>query len=170
MDESRFPAECFEAHRGHLRAVAYQMLGSAGEADAAVQEAWSRLDGGGGANLRAWLTTVVAGVCLDMLRARCGTLPAPGDTRQDALLADSVGLALLVVLDALPPAERLAFVLHDLFGLPFEEVAPVAGCTPAAARRFAARARRRLRGGPAPAAGPVRLTAPGHRAPAPRGG
>jgi RNA polymerase sigma-70 factor, ECF subfamily len=154
----------FERNRPHLRSVAYRMLGSPSEADDAVQEAWLRLersDTGGVVNLAAWLTTVVARVSLDMLRARRvrredyvgGLLPEPvvsfsdgGDPEQEALLADSVGLALLVVLDTLSPPQRLAFVLHDMFGLPFDEIAPIVGCSPAAARQLASRARRRVRG------------------------
>ena len=153
----------FEQHRAHLRAVAYRMLGSVTEAEDAVQEAWLRLNRSGAEadNLRAWLTTVVARVCLDMLRARrarreelVGTwLPEPivsldpsGDPEHEALVADSVGLALLVVLETLTPAERLAFVLHDMFGVPFEEIAEVVDRSPAAARQLASRARRRVRG------------------------
>src|SRR5262249_25681669 len=129
----------FEAHRDHLRAVAYRMLGSAGEADDALQEAWLRIASAGssdGRDARAWLTTVVARICLDMLRARTArrevpldsSVPAGGaDPEQEAVLADSVGLALLVVLDTLTPAERLAFVLHDMFALPFDEIAPIVG-------------------------------------------
>jgi RNA polymerase sigma-70 factor, ECF subfamily len=150
----------FEAHRPHLRAVAYRMLGSVGEADDAVQETWLRLNGadaGGIENLGGWLTTVVARVCLNMLRSRSRTdrisdvdislMPADAsDPEDEALLADSVGLALLVVLDMLPPAERLAFVLHDMFSMPFEEIAPIVDRTPAAARQLASRARRRVQG------------------------
>jgi RNA polymerase sigma-70 factor (ECF subfamily) len=157
----------FERNRAHLRSVAYRMLGSLSEADDAVQEAWLRLersDTGAVVNLAAWLTTVVARVSLDMLRARRSRredyvgslLPEPvvsfpdgssgGDPEQEALLADSVGLALLVVLDTLSPPERLAFVLHDMFGLPFEEIAPIVDRSPAAARQLASRARRRVRG------------------------
>jgi RNA polymerase sigma-70 factor (ECF subfamily) len=157
-------AEQFEHHRAHLRAVAYRMLGSMTEADDAVQEAWLRLsrsDADAVANLGGWLTTVVGRVCLDMLRTRrarredyVGTwLPEPIVTADDgdgpeeqALLADSVGLALLVVLETLTPAERLAFVLHDMFGVPFDEVAPIVDRSPAAARQLASRARRRVRG------------------------
>ncbi|MFI0718715.1 sigma-70 family RNA polymerase sigma factor [Streptomyces sp. NPDC021224] len=160
-------AERFEAYRGHLRAVAYRMLGSTAEAEDAVQEAWLRLsragDGGVG-NLGGWLTTVVGRVCLDMLRSRRrrGEEPlseveqAPGapDPEQDALLADSVGLALLVVLATLDPAERLAFVLHDMFAVPFDEIAPIVDRTPAAARQLASRARRRVQGAPVTAAEP----------------
>jgi RNA polymerase sigma factor (sigma-70 family) len=156
----------FEQHRGHLRAVAYRMLGSAGEADDAVQESWIRLsrsDVSGVESLRAWLTTVVARVCLDMLRTRTARrehpldahVPDPVITRVQAgpeagvVLADSVGLALLVVLETLEPAERLAFVLHDVFGMPFDEIAPIVERTPAAARQLASRARRRVRSGAA---------------------
>ncbi|MEU3952809.1 sigma-70 family RNA polymerase sigma factor [Streptomyces achromogenes] len=164
--DNDFLAERFEAYRGHLRAVAYRMLGSAAEAEDAVQEAWVRLSRSGTGevtNLGGWLTTVVGRVCLDMLRSRRtrgeepleSRLPAPSeepDPAQRALLADSVGLALLVVLDTLSPAERLAFVLHDMFGVPFEEIAGVLGRTPAAARQLASRARRRVRGVEAPEA------------------
>jgi RNA polymerase sigma factor (sigma-70 family) len=155
----------FERHRTHLRAVAYRMLGSVSEADDAVQECWLRLsrsDSDEIANISGWLTTVVGRVALDMLRARrarredyVGTrLPEPivsiadsePNPEQEALLADSVGLALLVVLDSLSPPERLAFVLHDMFALPFDEIAGIAGTTPAAARQMASRARRRVRG------------------------
>ncbi|TML05034.1 MAG: sigma-70 family RNA polymerase sigma factor [Actinobacteria bacterium] len=158
-------ADEFERHRSHLRAVAYRMLGSVSDADDAVQECWLRLSRSGAddiVNMSGWLTTVVARVALDMLRARrsrredyIGTvLPEPivsipdsdPDPEQQALLADSVGLALLVVLDSLSPAERLAFVLHDMFALPFSEIASIAGTTPAAARQLASRARRRVRG------------------------
>src|SRR5919109_1242400 len=164
MDEHEWLAEQFEANRPHLRAVAYRMLGSLSEADDAVQESWlhlSRSGAGGVENLGGWLTTVVARVCLDMLRSRVsrreqplGTqLPDPVVTRadgvdpeQEALLADSVGLALLVVLDTLAPAERLAFVLHDVFAVPFDQIAPIVGRSPAAARQLASRARRRVQG------------------------
>jgi RNA polymerase sigma factor (sigma-70 family) len=163
MNEHAWLAERFEETRDHLRAVAYRMLGSAAEADDAVQEAWirlSRADTGDVENLGGWLTTVVARVCLDMLRSRkskreesldeAGADPiaspeALTNPEREVLLADSVGLALLLVLDTLPPAERVAFVLHDLFDLPFEEVAPIVGRTPAAARQLASRARRRVR-------------------------
>jgi RNA polymerase sigma-70 factor (ECF subfamily) len=156
--------EEFELHRAHLRAVAYRMLGSISEADDAVQEAWLRLDRSNTAavtNLGGWLTTVVSRVALDALRARrarredyAGSwLPEPvvdapggGDPEHEALLADSVGIALLVVLDTLAPVERLAFVLHDMFGVPFEEIAPIVDRSPAAARQLASRARRRVRG------------------------
>ena len=164
MDERVWLAERFEEHRVHLRAVAYRMLGSLSEADDAVQEAWlrlSRADTGGVENLAGWLTTVVSRVCLNLLRARASRredslevrMPDPiigregGDNpEQAALLADAVGLALLVVLDTLTPAERLAFVLHDLFALPFEEIAPLLERSPAATRQLASRARRRVRG------------------------
>ncbi|MFF5440912.1 sigma-70 family RNA polymerase sigma factor [Streptomyces achromogenes] len=164
--DNDFLAERFEAYRGHLRAVAYRMLGSTAEAEDAVQEAWVRLSRSGNGevtNLGGWLTTVVGRVCLDMLRSRRtrgeepleSRLPAPSgepDPAQRALLADSVGLALLVVLDTLSPAERLAFVLHDMFGVPFEEIARILGRTPASARQLASRARRRVRGVEAPEA------------------
>jgi RNA polymerase sigma factor (sigma-70 family) len=155
-------AERFEAHRAHLRAVAYRMLGSLSEADDAVQEAWLRLsrsEVSGIENLGGWLTTVVARVCLNLLRSRHSRreqplgvhMPDPVVSRADgvnpeheALLADSVGLALLVVLDTLAPAERLAFVLHDMFAVPFDQIAPIVGSSPAAARQLASRARRRV--------------------------
>ncbi|MEU2628843.1 MULTISPECIES: RNA polymerase sigma factor SigJ [Kitasatospora] len=175
MDRNDWLAERFESHRGHLRSVAYRMLGSLGEADDAVQEAWlrlSRTDADEVENLGGWLTTVVGRVCLDMLRTRRTRreepigerLPDPvvanadgTDPEQQALLADSVGLALLVVLEQLAPAERLAFVLHDMFGLPFDEIAPIVDRTPAAARQLASRARRRVQGAaPAPDPDPVR--------------
>ena len=168
MDEQDWLAQRFEEHRSHLRAVAYRMLGSLSEADDAVQEAWLRLsrsESSGIENLGGWLTTVVGRVCLDMLRSRTsrrvvplgeplGTrVPEPLVSRADgidpeheALLADSVGLALLVVLQTLTPAERLAFVLHDMFSVPFEEIAPVVGRSPSAARQLASRARRRVQG------------------------
>src|SRR5919197_206648 len=152
----------FERSRAHLQAVAYRMLSSTSEAEDAVQEAWLRLsrsDAEPVENLGGWLTTVVARVCLDMLRARRArredlvgtTLPEPivrveGGPEDEAVLADSVGLALLVVLDTLTPPERLAFVLHDMFGMPFEEIAPIVERTPAAARQLASRGRRRVRG------------------------
>jgi RNA polymerase sigma factor (sigma-70 family) len=169
--EHGFDQHGFAEHRGHLRAVAYRMLGSLNEADDAVQEAWlrlSRADTGDVRDLRAWLTTVVSRVCLDMLRARTARredpldahVPDPIVTRADddpaeqAILADSVGIALLVVLDTLPPAERLAFVLHDVFAVPFEQIGPILDRSPAAAKQLASRARQRLRGaGAAPAAG-----------------
>jgi RNA polymerase sigma-70 factor (ECF subfamily) len=164
MDERDWLAERFEAHRSHLRAVAYRMLGSLSEADDAVQETWirlSRADTESVENLGGWLTRVTARVCLDMLRSRKArreeSLAAPGVTRpdpaaaggdpeQEAVLADSVGLALLVVLEMLEPAERLAFVLHDMFAVPFDEIAPIVGRTPTAARQLASRARRRVHG------------------------
>ncbi|MFL5848983.1 MAG: RNA polymerase sigma factor SigJ [Solirubrobacteraceae bacterium] len=164
MDERDFLAEQFEEHRPHLLAVAYRMLGSTAEADDAVQEAWLRLSRSDPAeidNLGGWLTTVVARVCLNALRARRrhGEEPlgphvpdpvidaADGSSPEhEALLADSVGLALLVVLETLPPAERLAFVLHDMFGVPFDEIAPIVDRSPEAARQLASRARRRVRG------------------------
>ena len=164
MAESEWLAKQFEVQRGHLRAVAYRMLGSLAEADDAVQDAWvraSRADGATIENMRGWLTTIVARVSLNMLRARKthgeeslnAHLPDPVVTgegsshpEEEALLADSVGLALLVVLDTLAPAERLAFVLHDVFKLPFDEIAPIVDRTPAAARQLASRARRRVKG------------------------
>jgi len=158
MPDDEFLAERFEQHRAHLRAVAYRMLGSAGEADDAVQEAWlrvSRADASEVENLGGWLTTIVARVCLNMLQTRKSRREEPLDDRlpervvdpeQEAVVADSVGLALLVVLDTLTPAERLAFVLHDLFAVPFDEIAPIVDRTPAAARQLASRARRRVQG------------------------
>jgi RNA polymerase sigma factor (sigma-70 family) len=155
-------AQRFEAHREHLRAVALRMLGSSDEADDAVQEAWlrlSRADADAVDNLGGWLTTVVGRVCLDMLRARAAKREVPPEVapepvaatspEDEALLADSVGLALLVVLDTLTPGERLAFVLHDMFAVPFEEIAPIVGRTPVAARQLASRARRRVQSDPA---------------------
>lgn len=155
-------AQRFEAHRGHLGAVAARMLGSSREADDAVQETWlrlSRADADAVDNLGGWLTTVVARICLDMLRARPTKWDVAPDAapervavtspEDEALLADSVGLALLVVLDTLAPAERLAFVLHDVFAVPFEEIAPIVGRTPVAARQLASRARRRVQSDPA---------------------
>jgi RNA polymerase sigma factor (sigma-70 family) len=164
MDEKKFLAEKFEANRGHLRAVAYRMLGSTAEVDDAVQETWLRLsrsDTSAVENLGGWLTTVIARVCLDMLRARKSRReepmgphvpePAADDPHgRDAEMADSVGAALLVVLETLAPAERLAFVLHDMFAVPFEEIAPIVGRTPASARQLASRARRRVQGAPPP--------------------
>ncbi|WP_406177715.1 sigma-70 family RNA polymerase sigma factor [Streptomyces canus] len=160
MGDDDFLAERFEAHRGQLRAVARRMLGSAAEAEDAVQETWvrmSRSDTTHIDNLAGWLTTVVGRVCLDMLRSRRSRaeqplepeVPVPAvipDPEQDAVLADSVGSALLVVLDTLGPAERLAFVLHDLFAVPYDEIAGVIGKSPAATRQLASRARRRVRG------------------------
>src|SRR5436189_69082 len=168
MDEHEWLAEQFEGYRTHLRAVAYRMLGSVSEADDAVQESWLRLsrsDTSGVDNLGGWVTTVVARVCLDMLRTRESRHEEPLDehvldpivSREDgidpeheALLADSVGLALLVVLETLEPAERLAFVLHDLFAVPFDEIATVLDRSPAAARQLASRARRRVQARPRP--------------------
>jgi RNA polymerase sigma factor (sigma-70 family) len=164
VDESEWLARGFEEHRSHLRAVAYRMLGSLADADDAVQETWLRLarsDTSGVQNLGGWLTTVAARVCLDMLRARAArredplTVHVPDPIvgtgpEQEALLADSVGLALLVVLDTLSPTERLAFVLHDVFAVQFEEIAGILDRSPAAAKQLASRARRRL-GGAAPA-------------------
>jgi RNA polymerase sigma-70 factor, ECF subfamily len=164
MDEHEWLAQQFEAYRTHLRAVAYRMLGSLNEADDAVQESWLRLsrsDTSGVENLGGWLTTVVARVCLDMLRSRESRreesldehVPDPVVSREygidpehEALLADSVGLALLVVLETLNPAERLAFVLHDIFAMPFEEIAPIVERSPTATRQLASRARRRIQG------------------------
>jgi RNA polymerase sigma-70 factor (ECF subfamily) len=164
MDEHEWLAAQFEANRTHLQAVAYRMLGSLSEADDAVQESWLRLsrsDTSGIENLGGWLTTVVARICLDMLRSRNSrreeSLEAVVsesiesreegiDPEQEVLLADSVGLALLVVLDTLPPAERLAFVLHDIFAVPFDEIAPIVERSETAARQLASRARRRVRG------------------------
>ena len=165
MDEREWLTGQFEAHRGHLRAVAYRMLGSLSDADDAVQEAWIRLsrsDSSDIENLGGWLTTVVSRVCLNMLRSRTsrredplddGRVPDPvisidgeTDPEHQALMADAVGLALLVVLDTLPPAERTALVLHDMFGVSFDEVATIVDRTPAAARQLASRARRRLQG------------------------
>jgi RNA polymerase sigma-70 factor (ECF subfamily) len=168
VTDQEWLAQRFESHRTHLRAVAYRMLGSLAEADDAVQEAWIRLgrtDTSDVANLRAWLTTVVGRVCLNMLRSRRTRREAPLDTHvpdpivspeagvdpeHEALLGDSLGLALLAVLDALTPAERVAFVLHDVFGVPFLEIAPIVGRSPAAVRQLASRARRRVRRAPVP--------------------
>jgi RNA polymerase sigma factor (sigma-70 family) len=163
MNEQDWLAERFEEHRTHLRAVAYRMLGSVSEADDAVQEAWLRLSRSEAdeiENLGGWLTTVVGRVCLNMLRSRRTRAEQPIDEvhvpdpiisresgldpEQEALLADSVGLALFVVLESLDPAERLAFVLHDMFAVPFDEIAPMVGRSPAAARQLASRARRRV--------------------------
>jgi RNA polymerase sigma-70 factor (ECF subfamily) len=166
--EQTWMADRFEEHRPRLRAVAYRMLGSLAEADDAVQDSWLRLSKAGTEeidNLGAWLTTVVARVSLNMLRSRNSRreegfgvhIPDPvisdaggPQPEEEALLADSVGLAMLVVLETLSPAERLAFVLHDTFGLPFEEIAPMVGRSPAAARQLASRARRRVRGAEIP--------------------
>jgi RNA polymerase sigma factor (sigma-70 family) len=164
MDERDWLAERFEEHRTRLLAVAYRMLGSPTEADDAVQRAWlrlSRADTSKVENLGGWLTTIVARVCLNMLQSRQSRREEPlgmhapepivgreasSDPEQEALLADSVGLALLVVLEALSPPERLAFVLHDMLAVPFEEVAPILGRSPTVARQLAIRARRRVRG------------------------
>jgi RNA polymerase sigma factor (sigma-70 family) len=180
VNGSDWLAERFEENRGHLRGVAYRMLGSLAEADDAVQETWLRLsrsDASGVANLSAWLTTVASRVCLDMLRARSSrreeSLDAPApepsavreiptkemDPQQEAELADAVGVALLVVLDRLEPAERLAFVLHDMFAVPFEEIAPIVGRSETAARQLASRARKRVHG----AAGQVDIRLPEQR-------
>jgi RNA polymerase sigma factor (sigma-70 family) len=168
MNDQDWLADRFESNRSHLRGIAYRMLGSLTEADDAVQEAWirlSRTDTSDVDNLRAWLTTVVGRVCLNMLRSRKTRreasletyLPDPVlspeegiDPEQEALLGDSVGLAMLVVLDSLTPAERVAFVLHDVFALPFDEIASIVGRTPTAARQLASRARRRVQGAPVP--------------------
>jgi RNA polymerase sigma-70 factor (ECF subfamily) len=162
MSEQDWLAKRFEENRSHLRAVAYRMLGSLSEAEDAVQDTWlrlSRADTSEVENLTGWLTTVVARVCLDMLRSRRSRReesldaqliePAAntgGDPEREALMADSVGLALLVVLDKLPPAERLAFVLHDMFAVPFEEIASIVGRTTVATRQLASRARRKVQG------------------------
>jgi len=162
MQQGEWLAKRFEENRSHLRAVAYRMLGSASEAEDAVQEAWLRLsrsDANSIENLGAWLTTVVARVCLDTLRSRAARRvesleeeasrtpdKAVADPEQETILADSVGLAVMVVLDRLAPAERLAFVLHDMFAMPFEEIASIVGRSPAAARQLASRARRRVQG------------------------
>ncbi|WP_433002681.1 sigma-70 family RNA polymerase sigma factor [Kribbella sp. CA-294648] len=165
MDEHDVLAERFEDYRGHLRSVAYRMLGSLTEAEDAVQEAWFRLartDTSDVANLGGWLTTVVSRVCLDMLRSRKSRREEPletyvpdpvvtvGDPVEEAMLTDSVGLALLVVLETLTPAERLAFVLHDMFAVPFDEIAPIVGRSTAATTQLASRARRRVRGAAVP--------------------
>src|SRR5713101_2566975 len=169
MEDRDWLAEQFEEQRSHLRAIAYRMLGSVSESEDAVQEAWLRLQSTHSTveNLGGWLTTVVGRVCLDMLRARrsrrefyIGTWepePASGalngaGPEQQTVLADSVGLALMVVLETLNPAERLAFVLHDMFAVPFEDIAPLVDRTPAATRQLASRARRRIRGSTAPKA------------------
>ncbi len=170
MDDKDWLAQRFEQHRAHLRAVAYRMLGSLPEADEAVQDAWLRLSRSGVEgveNLGGWLTTIVARVCLNLLQARKARPEHPAglrmpdlvisregqaDPEQEALLSDSIGLALLVVLEMLDPAERLAFVLHDMFDLPFEEIAPMVGRSPAAVRQLASRARRRVQGAAVPRA------------------
>jgi RNA polymerase sigma-70 factor (ECF subfamily) len=172
MDERDWLAERFEEHRTHLRAVAYRMLGSLAEADEAVQDSWLRVSRSGADgvdNLRGWLTTIVARVCLNALQARKARPEAPAgvhmpdpivtpdgglDPEHEVLLADSVGLALQIVLDTLPPAERLAFVLHDMFDVSFDEIAPMVGRSSTAARQLASRARRRVRGASVPAADP----------------
>jgi RNA polymerase sigma factor (sigma-70 family) len=161
MEDNNLLADGFEANRPHLRAVAYRMLGSLSEADDAVQEAWIRLnrtDTASVENLGGWLTTVTARVCLDMLRSRTARREDPFavnapepiaegvDPEYEAAMADSVGLAMLVVLETLPPAERLAFVLHDMFAVPFDEIAPIVGRSSTAARQLASRARRRVQG------------------------
>ena len=168
MHSQEWQAEQFEQYRGHLRAVAQRMLGSTAEADDAVQEAWLRLNRSDAAeveNMRGWLTTVVSRICLDMLRARrtrreesiaewseapVVELFGDSDPEEEALIADGVGLALQVVLDTLSPAERLAFVLHDMFGVPFDEIGPIVDRNAAAARQLASRARRRVRGAAEP--------------------
>jgi RNA polymerase sigma-70 factor (ECF subfamily) len=168
MDEREWLTERFQQHRSHLRGVAYRMLGSVGEADDAVQETWLRIRGQDPRsveNMRAWLTTIVGRVCLNMLRTRRArreqlsdvyvpdpvvSLEGSPDPEQEALVADSVGLALLVVLDSLGPAERLAFVLHDVFGVPFADIAAVLHRSETAAQQLASRARRRVRGSPQP--------------------
>lgn len=168
MQGQEWLAARFGEHRNHLRAVAYRMLGSLSDADDAVQESWLRLsrsDADEIENLRGWLTTVVGRVCLDMLRSRSSRREEPLEmcvpdpilnskehvgADHELLMADSVGLALLVVLETLSPPERLAFVLHDMFDVPFDEIAPTVGCSPGAARQLASRARRRVHGAPAP--------------------
>ncbi len=172
MDEDQWLADRFDEHRPHLRAVAYRMLGSLSEADDAVQDTWLRVSRAGTddvENIGGWLTTIVSRVCLNVLRSRNSRreealdphVPDPvvsfGVTRppeEEAVLADSVGIALLVVLDTLDPAERLAFVLHDMFQLPFDEIAPMVGRSPAAARQLASRARRRVKGAAVPTPDP----------------
>jgi RNA polymerase sigma-70 factor (ECF subfamily) len=175
MTEGNWLAEEFQANRSHLRAVAFQMLGSTHQADDAVQESWLRLSRSGGEgveNLGGWLTTVVARVCLDMLRSQKSrredsiealesetivTGEVAIDPEKEAMLADSVGSALLVVLDTLAPSERLTFVLHDMFAVPFDEIAPIVGRSPTATRQLASRARRRVQGvAPDPDADPAR--------------
>jgi RNA polymerase sigma-70 factor (ECF subfamily) len=168
VNDQDWLASRFEENRPHLRGVAYRMLGSLPEADDAVQEAWirlSRTDTSDVENLRAWLTTVVGRVCLNMLRSRKTRREAPLETHgpdpivspeegldpeQEAVLGDSVGLAMLVVLESLTPPERVAFVLHDVFAVPFDEIGPIVGRTPTAARQLASRARRRVQGAPVP--------------------
>jgi RNA polymerase sigma factor (sigma-70 family) len=162
MGEKEILAERFEANRGHLRAVAYRMLGSRSEADDAVQEAWLRVAGADASdveNVRGWLTTIVARICIDVLRARktrgeepigvdAEAIASGDDVEHESLIADSVGLAMLVVLERLAPAERVALVLHDMFDLPFDEIAPIVGRSSAATRQLASRARRRVQGDP----------------------
>ncbi len=162
MVEKKILAERFEASRRHLQAVAYRMLGSRSEADDAVQETWLRVTGADSSaveNLRGWMTTIVARICLDMLRARKSRreeqagenieiIASDDDAEREAEIADSIGVAMLVVLETLAPAERVAFVLHDMFDLPFEEIAPIVGRSSAAARQIASRARRRVQGKP----------------------
>jgi RNA polymerase sigma factor (sigma-70 family) len=172
MDDNQWLADRFEEQRPHLRAVAYRMLGSLAEAEDAVQDTWERASRARARdveNLKAWLTTIVARVCLNMLRARTTRRQEPMETalpdpivspeaglgpEEEAVLADSVGLALQVVIDTLAPAERLAFVLHDMFDLPFEEISEMVGRTPQATRQLASRARRRIRGAEPPAPDP----------------
>lgn len=165
MGEKEILTERFEAHRGHLRSVAYRMLGSRTEAEDAVQETWLRIaraDPSGVENLRGWLTTIVARICLDVLRVRRRRCEEPigidaeavatgDDAERDTLIADSIGLAMLMVLERLAPTERVAFVLHDMFNLPFDDIAPIVGRSAAAARQLASRARRRVQGPPATA-------------------
>ncbi len=159
MDEKKYLTDLFEADRARLRAVAHRILGSSAEADDAVQEAWLRLNRAGGEevdNLPGWLTTVVARVCLDMLRARKSRReepigphvpePVTGSAEDDSMMADSIGVALLVVLNKLSPAERIAFVLHDMFDLPFDSIAPIIDRSTEATRQLASRARRRVQG------------------------
>jgi RNA polymerase sigma-70 factor, ECF subfamily len=162
MSEKELLAQRFQANRGHLRAVAYRMLGSSSEAEDAVQEAWLRVAGADAdavENLRGWLTTIVARICLDALRARktrreqpigvdAEAIASSDDVERESLIADSIGLAMLVVLERLAPAERVAFVLHDMFDLPFDEIAPIVGRSSAATRQLASRARRRVQGEP----------------------
>ena len=165
MDDNHWLAERFDENRSRLRGVAYRILGSASEAEDAVQEAWlklSRSDTSEVENMGGWLTTIVARVCLDMLRSRASRremplataadAPSESNSEDDVVLADQIGPALLIVLEMLGPAERVAFVLHDLFSLSFEEIAPIVNRTPAATRQLASRARRRIRGADAPAA------------------
>lgn len=176
MDETAWLTEQFEDNRAHLRAVAFRILGSSAEAEDAVQEAWirvNRADSTSVENMGGWLTTIVSRVCLDLLRSRSARreeatgedrdLVAPADhadnPEHNALLADAVGPALLIVLETLSPGERLSFVLHDMFAVPFEEIAPIIGRSPAAARQLASRARRRVQGADAPDADPRRQRA-----------